>query len=891
MAWYHRLANLARARRLSRDLDREIAFHLAERVDELVAAGMSREEAERTARRRFGNPTALKERTRDVDVLGWLESILADLRYAVRALRRSPGFAAVAILSLGLGIGANTAIFSIVDAVMLRSLPVVRPQELLLVTMGGQRAHVTNPIWEQLRDRQEVFSGVFAIGDEDFDLAGGGEVRRVSGAWVSGAFFSTLGVPAAAGRLLAAADDVRGCPAIAVLGHDLWRNEYAGDPSVVGRPISLDGHPFTIVGVAAPGFFGVEVGRAVQVYAPLCAKTVLGGADVLEQRSYWYLRIVGRPKADVSVAALRGRLAALAPEVYAATVPPNWGVEGQRDYVKNTLDVVPASDLLSALRLRYRGALLALMGAVGLVLLIACANVANLLLARATVRQREIGVRLAIGAGRGRIVRQLLTESVLLAFLGAVVGLLFARWGIDALVGFFSGRTGPVSLDPAIDGRVLLFTTAVATATGILFGLAPAWRATRISPQAAMRANLGGLADGRTRLAIPKALVVAQVALSVVLVTAAGLLLGTLRTLATLDPGFTRDGVLLVAADLRKAQYPPERLAAVHRELLDRLRALPGVRSASAASLTPVSGSAWNNLIVVEGHEPANRDDALVYFNEVSEGYFATLRTPIVAGRDVGAVDRPGAPRVAVINREMARRFFGSASPLGRHFRERFGDEVGAPVEIVGVVENAKYESLRAEPEPIAYLALSQSEHPGANLNFAVRADAPLPTLLAGVTTTVAEVSPSISLEFRTLEEQVNGSLARERLLATLSGFFGALALLLATVGLYGTTSYSVARRHNEFGIRLALGAARSRVVRMVLGEVGRLVALGIVLGTLGALAASRVVASFLFGVSPTDPATFLLSAGLLVVVAIVAGLVPAWRVARLDPVAALRDE
>jgi predicted permease len=713
----------------------------------------------------------------------------------------------------------------------------------------------------------------------------------VAGAWVSGDFFSTLGVRPAAGRLIAGADDVRGCPAIAVLGHELWRDEHGGDPSVVGRPISLDGHPFTIVGVAPPGFFGVEVGRAVQVYAPLCAKTVLGGAEVLDQRSYWYLRLVGRPVEHLTTTALRGRLAALAPEIYAATLPPDWGAEGQREYLKGTLDVVPAAERLSALRLRYRGALLALLGAVGIVLLIACANVANLLLARATVRQREIGVRLAIGAGRGRLVRQLLTESVLLALLGATVGLLFARWGIDLLVGFFTARAGAVALDPAIDGRVLLFTTAVATATGILFGLAPAWRATRVSPQAAMRANVGGRADGGTRLAIPKALVVAQVALSVVLVAAAGLLLGTLRTLATLDPGFTREGVLLVATDLRKAQYPSERLAAVQRELLDRLRALPGVRSASASSLTPVSGSAWNNLIVVEGHEPASRDDALVFFNEVSDGYFETLRTPVVAGRDVGAVDRPGAPRVAVINREMARRFFGAASPLGRSFRERFGDQVGSPVQIVGVVENAKYESLREEPAPIAYLAMSQAEHPGPSLNFALRADGPPATLVPRVAAAIAELSPSISLEFRTLEDQIDASLARERLLATLTGFFGALALLLAMVGLYGTTSYSVARRHNEFGIRIALGAARSRVVRMVLGEVGRLALLGVALGTVGALAASRVVASFLFGVSPTDPATFAVAAGTLVVVALVAGIVPAWRVARLDPVTALRDE
>ena len=893
MAWYHRLANLVRSRRLSRDLDREISFHLAERVDELVAGGMSREEAERAARRRFGNPTALKERTRDVDVLGWLESVLADLRYAARALRRSPGFAAVAILSLGLGIGANTAIFGIVDAVMLRSLPVLRPQELLQVNFGAGRGDTfTNPLWEEIRDRQDVFDGIFAYSNQEFDLAAGGEARRTAGAFVGGAFFETLGVRPAAGRLLAAGDDVRGCPGVAVLGHGLWQSEYGADPGILGRSISLDGHPMTIVGVAAREFSGIEVGRATQLYVPLCAESILRGeGSALDERSHWFLAIVGRPKEGLTPAAVGARLTALSPEILAATLPADWDARGRDEYLGWRFDVQPASNGLSQLRLRYRDALVALMGAVGVVLLIACANVANLLLARATARQREIGVRFAIGAGRRRIVRQLLTESLLLSLLGAAVGVLFARWGSDLLVRLLSTRETAVWLDLAIDVRVLAFTTAVAMLTGILFGLAPAWRATRVSPQAAMRAHASAAGDGRTRLLVPKTLVVAQLALSVVLVAAAGLLVGSFRTLATLDAGFARDGVLLVEADMRNAGIPEDRLRDVQHRMLDELRTIPGVLAASASELTPVSGMGWNGPLQVEGLAASDFRERMVFFNAVSEDYFETMGTALLAGREIGPGDVAGAPRVAVVNRAMARKFFGDGNPVGRTFVEERPDGVRPPVEVVGVVEDAKYMTLREAPRPVAYLSLRQNAvmHPG--VYFELRTAGAPAGLVPRVVEVIGRQSPSVSLTFRTLADQVAASLARERLLATLSGAFGALALLLAMVGLYGTMSYSVARRSREFGIRIALGAVRPRLLRMVFGEVGRLALLGVALGALGALGASRIVESFLYGVSATDPLTLALAAATLVLVALVAGIVPAWRVARLDPVTALREE
>jgi putative ABC transport system permease protein len=893
MGWYHRLRNTTRSERLSSELDRELEFHLAERVDELVAGGMSEAEARREARLRFGNPVQQKERTRERDVLPWLESLAGDLRYATRSLRANPGFALVAILSLGLGIGANTAIFSLIDAVLLRPLPVSEPEELVQLTMEGGDTEFTNPLWEAIRDRQDVFSGVFAFAGKSFDLANGGEARPVAGSWVSGDFFNTLGVPAGAGRMLTPEDDYRGCPAVAVLGHDLWRASYGSDPAVVGRSVSLDGHPFEIVGVAAAGFFGAEVGRSAQVYAPLCSKALVepnGGG--LDERSYWYLYLMGRPRADLSAAELHARLAAISPAVFRETLPSDWDAEGQRNYLRNSLATDPAANGFSGIRFQYRPALLAMMGVVGLVLLIACANVANLLLARAATRQREVAIRLAIGAGRGRLIRQLLTESLLLALLGAAVGLLFATWASRLLVRFFSGRGEAVWLDLSVDGRILAFTLLVATGTAILFGLAPAWRATRVNPQAAMKANERGIAEGHSRLTVGKALVVGQIALSLVLVLVAGLLLGTFRELATLDPGFEPEGVLLVSVDLRKGGYAEEQLPAVKAEILARMRALPGVRSASASAITPVSGAGWNSGVSVEGYTPAGPKDAMIFLNAVSDDFFATLGTPLLAGRDIGEGDVAGGPAVAVINEATARKFFGGRSPVGETFELLQGpSEPAKPVQVVGLVRDAKYRSLREETTPIAYLPMTQDGTGPPSLDLELRAAGPARTLIPEVTASIGQFNRDLSLHYSTLSELVSGSLARERLLATLSGFFGALALLLAVVGLYGTMAYAVARRRNEIGIRIALGAARARVIRMVLGEVGRLVIAGVLLGAAVAAIATRWLGPFLFGVAASDPTTWTLSALTLAAAALTAGAFPAWRAAQMDPATSLREE
>ena len=894
MAWYTRLRNLLRGEQLSREIDREMAFHLAEKADELEAAGMSRRAAVREARRRFGNYGMQKERTRDADLFAWLESLAKDLRYATRTLRASPAFTGVAILSLALGIGANTAVFSLVDAVVLRALPVQHPEELVQVRQGegaDKFDYFTNPIWEQLRDRQDMFRGVFAFGNVDFNLVETGEQRLAHGQWVSGDYFSTLGVRALLGRPLTRADDYRGCPGIAAVSHGFWQTALGGDPDAIGRSILLDGHPIAVVGVIDPRFSGLDVGWRVQIFAPLCAQAVITGRNSLDQRSTWYLRVIGRPKVGLTEAQLNARLAALSPAVFENTLPPGWAASQKKQYLARSIGVRSSLDALSSLRKSYAHALGVLMAMVGVVLLIACANVANLMLARATARQREMAVRVALGAGRGRLVRQLFTESLLLSLSGATLGLLFARWGSRLLVTMISTSDSPVELDLALDPRLLAFTTAAAVATGILFGLAPAWRATRVDPQTAMKAQGRGVAEGHSRLSLGKLLVVAQVALSLILVSGAGLLLGTFRKLATLDTGFRTDDVLIVYTNLRGGRELHDDARLLSNGILDALRSVPGVRSASSSTLTPIGGSAWNDQVVVEGHTAASIDDELVYMNAVSDGYFATMSSNLVAGRDFGPRDTPTSPKVAVINETMAKRFFAGRSALGQTFRTRRGDGFSPPVEVVGIVRDAKYRTLREAPEPTAFYAANQDTSFGTYAAYELRTSGDPLAFAGAAKAAIARVAPRASLQLTTLQRQVSESLTRERLLATLSGFFGALALLLATIGLYGIMTYTVARRRNEIGIRIALGAARSRVIRLVLGEVGRMVALGLLLGVAGALAATRLVTSLLYGLNPNDAPTLVASAVLLAAVAVLAGYLPARRAARVDPVTALREE
>ncbi|MEP7346562.1 MAG: ABC transporter permease, partial [Gemmatimonadaceae bacterium] len=827
MAWYHRLINIARSNRLSRDIEREMEFHVAERVDELRASGMSETSARQLAQRQFGNPTAQREATRDMDLAEWLQSVVGDIRYALRALGRSPAFTAVAILSLGLGIGANTTIFTLIDTLVLRPLPVPHAEELVQVNMGSSSeggTEFTNPLWEQVRDRQDVFTTVTAFGEASFDLAHEGEARRISGWFVSGDYFTTFEVRSAVGRLFTRSDDPRGCPGLVVLSHRFWQREYSGARDVVGKSISLTGHPFEIIGVAQETFRGPDVGMEPDVYAPLCSEPIIARTrSSLDQRSSWWLRIIGRLKQDVGVRQANVRLASIAPASYAETRPGDWGAEEQKRYLTGTFRAFPAERGASQMRKRYSTVLFALMAGVALVLMIACANVANLLLSRASARQRELAIRLAIGAARTRLVRQLLTESLLLAVAGAAVGLLVAHWGTQALAGMLmsDGSSNNVSLDLALNGRVLGFTTALATLTVMIFGLVPAWRATKVSAQSAMKAQTREIVEGQSRWSMGKALVVGQIALSLVLVVAAGLFVGTFRNLGTVNPGFAPNGILLVTVDLQRTALPNDASRTMFASILDRARAIPDVVNASRAEITPVSGLAWNGRVVVKGLQPKSADDALTWFNEVSPDYFAAMETRLLTGRDFNASDVPGTGKVAIVNDAWARKFFGNDNPVGREFQTVLvGDEPNPPATIVGVVENAKYNSLREAVEPIAYFASSQNDKPGPVTNLVLRAQGDPAALIPSVAKAIKEIQSGITLDFMTLSRQLADSLQRERMLAVLSGLFGALALSLAMLGLYGVMAYAVARRRGELGVRIALGAGRTRLMRMILGEV-----------------------------------------------------------------------
>ena len=709
---------------------------------------------------------------------------------------------------------------------------------------------------------------------------------------MSGSFFPVLGARTLAGRLLTRSDDNRGCPAVAVVSSGFAAREYGAAEGALGRSVSLDGHPFVIVGVTEPSFYGVDVGSRIQVYAPICSRAIVqGSARILDGRSTWWLQLMGRPRNHYAPVQVNARLTAASRAINTATLPADWPADIQAEYLRTTLGAEPAPTGYSVLRDRYSMALFALLVVVGVVLMIACANVAHLLLARAAARQREMALRLALGAGRGRLIRQLLTESVLLALVGSTFGAVFARWASGAVVGLLSSRHNQIWLDLGLDLRVLGFTIGVALLTGVLFGLVPAWRATRAAPQAELQAQGRAATAGPGRFAITRGLVVGQVALSLVLLIAAGLLLRSFEKLVTLDPGFRREGVLLVSMDAANTGYPKEQLHTVYRDMLERLRALPGVRSASASLLTPISGMGWNGDIVADGFVPKSERDGIVWFNGVTDAYFATLQTRRIAGRDFGAQDVAEWTPVAIVNESLARKVFGAANPMGKVFRTRDGRGLGVPTEVVGVVQDAKYTRLNETETATAYMPMPQVELWGSGMNFELRADGDPMALVPAVRRLAGDVNRVISLDFTTLSEQVAASLARPRLLAMLSAFFGALALLLATVGLYGTVAYSVARRQSEIGIRVALGADGSRVVRMIMGEVGRLMVGGAALGTMIALAATRLLRSFLYGLTATDPATIVLAVASLAAVALAAGAVPAWRAARLDPMTALREE
>ena len=895
-----RLRRFFRRARWDEERARELDAYLAEEIDDNLARGMTPDQARAAAHRKLGNATRIREEIYTMNSLGFIETLWQDLRYGARLLRRNPTFAAVAILTLALGTGANTAIFQLVDAVRLRTLPVSHPEELAEVRIvkapngrtgqfQGRWPMLSYPLYLKIKEQQQVFTDVIAWGSTTFDLAQGGEERPAQALWVSGNFFTVLGVRPAAGRLLAPPDDVKGCAPGVVLGHPFWNREYGGDPSVVGRTILLDGHRFDIIGVASSEFYGVDVGRAFDVAVPICAEPIIRGANTgLARGDHWFLGGLGRLKSGMTVEQAGAHLAGLSKGILAATVSDRYTAGDAKAYVEMEIGARPASGGISGLRRNYGDSLNILLGVTALVLLIACANLANLMLARATAREREMAVRLAIGASRRRIVRQLLSESLLIAAIGAAGGVIAAQWFSRSLVAFLSSSDSPLFIDLGLDWRVFAFTSAVAVAACLLFGLTPAIRATSTPPAATMKAGSRGMTDGRERFGVRRALVVLQVALSLVLVVGALLFARSLRNLTSMDPGFRQDGVLTASLDLRKANIPEDTRAATKARIIERVRAIPGVVVAAQMFTTPVSGNFWNNRVVIGGVAQKEMSN----FNSVGPGYFQALGIGIVTGRDFDARDTPQSPKVAIVTEAFVRNYLGGRDPIGQSF------QIDGPVgeerpfyQIVGVARDTKYSDLREPFMPLAHVAATQDANQAPFFQIVVRAETSPAAVTAATTRAIAEINPAITIQYQAVRTQVQQSLLRERLMAALSGFFGGLAVLIATIGLYGVMTYMVARRRIEIGVRMALGADRGTVVRMIVRESAVLLGIGLVIGAGLSVFAARTADTFLYGLKPNDPATIALAMAGLAAVSLLASWVPARRASRLAPTVALREE
>ena len=832
-----------------------------------------------------------------------MTGIWQDLQFGVRVLRKNMGFTAVAVLSLALGIGANTAIFQLLNAVRLKTLPVPNPHELAQVrlrlsdvqlTRGAKQSRypaVTNPLWEKIKDHQQGFSGIAAWGVGGFNLAQGGEVRPARALWVSGSFFNVLGVQPAMGRLLTTADDQRGCSAPGVvISHPFWQREFGGAPDAVGRTINLSDRQFQIIGITPPSFTGLEIGSSFDVALPICADAVVSGKNNrLDSGTTWWLMVTGRLKPGWTVEQASAQLSAISPSLFKETLSPNYPSASVNHYLNSQFEVAGGASGYSTLRENYERPLWVLLAIAGLVLLITCANLANLLLARATTREREIAVRQAVGASRPRIARQLLIEALLLAVSGTALGAVLAQALSRFLVALIGTTREIVFLDVAPDSRVLGFAAGVAALTCIFFGLAPALRATSINPGDALKAAGRGLTASRSRFSLRRALVVVQVALSLMLVASALLFSRSLSRLLTLDTGFNQENLLTTRVGFDRLKIAPENRLRFRDELLQKLRAVPGVVSATDIDTVPLTGGGRGNNVWLEGRDPNSSINCS--FNRVGADYFKTLQVPLVAGRPFDQTDVPSSPKKVIINHTLAQQLKETNLLGHRLVVEATPFEPETAYEIVGVTADAKFEDLREESLPVVYLASTQDAAPSAARQFLIRSNVPPADMTASLTRTLMEFNSGLDLSFQGFRFMVQESLLRERLMAILSGMFGGLALLLASIGLYGLLSYGVASRTNEIGIRMTLGASTRSVLSLVLREAIILVLIGIAAGIPLVLLVSRFASTLLFQLSPRDPVSLLIAGLVLLFVALLAGYIPARRATKVDPLVALRYE
>jgi predicted permease len=820
-----------------------------------------------------------------------MDTLLYDLRHAARKLAKSPGFTAVAVLSLGLGIGANATIFSFLNAIFLRPLPVEDPDRVVAVFTsdfsGPLYGGSSYPDYLDFRTKTDAFAGLAAYTVAPMSLSEGSQTDRVFGELVTANYFAVAGLQASRGRTFRPAEDESpaATPAL-VVSDGFWRRRFAADPAVVGKGVTLNGHPFTVVGIAPPGFTGMMRGLAVDVWVPMTMAGAIPSSDRLDGRGNRFLFLLGRLKPGVTAEAAQARLAVLAAGLQ-RTYPDNWTDVKEKCRV---ITVVPESRarLFPAVRGAVLGFLGLLLSVVGLVLLMACTNVAGLLLARATARRREIAVRLSLGASRGRIIRQLLTESLVLSLLAAILGIVVASWATDLLVALRPPVPIPVALDLRLDLRVLGFTLLVSILTGLVFGLAPALQASRPELLPALKDGSAAGERAASRWSPRRVLVVAQMAMSLVLLMGAALFLQSLGNAHRIDLGFDRANLLLLSLDVRLNGYDEPRGRLLYEQLLERAKGLPAVRSASLATEVPLGLGGTRRGIWVEGYEARSGEDMGVHTNTVGPDYFRTMGIRLVRGRDFAASDTGGRPGVVVVNEAFARRYWPDQDPIGRHVR--LGDASGAPAQVVGVVQDGKYVTLGEDPKPFFYVPFLQRYESGATLHVRTAGD---PRGLAeAMRREVRALDPSLPVfDEKTMTDHLGVSLLPARLAASVLGLFGVVASILAAVGIYGVMDQAVRQRTRELGVRVALGARPADLLSMVLGQSMRVAVAGLAIGLLAALGLSRLVASLLYGIGATDPATFVAIPALLAAVAMLASYVPARWAMKVDPMVALRHE
>jgi predicted permease len=894
-----RLWVLTHRRQFDAELEEEVRLHLLHREEDQLRAGLGTVPARQRALRHFGNEMLVREKSHMEWGWQWLEQLVQDVNYGLRAMWHSPGITLVALLSLALGIGANTAIFSLMDAVMLRSLPVKDPGQLVLIGDGSDccvsdyfpdRILYSYPFYREMQKKNDVFSNFAAVfslmSRVHGSVEGRTETEPINVQLVSGTYFSTLGMQAIAGRVLSDEDDrTRDGNPVAVASYRWWTHSLARDPLVLNKKVKIGSTIFTIVGVAPQEFFGTKVGESPDLWVPLSMQRELPPFfDGYNDNFIESLYLIARLKSGVSMEQADANANLLYQQILLGFPDSPLSQENLAKLKNTHIDLTPLATGLSDLRTHFSEPLRILMGIVGVVLLIACANIANLLLARSTARAQELAVRQALGAGRARLIRQLLTESLVLALAGAALGLVFQSGASRLLLHLVSGGS-ELQLDVSMNTGLLLFTLAITLVTAALFGTIPSLSATRLRLAGSLRRGRGPAAGG-ARSPLARTLVISQIGFSLVLLVAAGLFLHSLMNLTSVDTGFNRDHVLRLQTDATSAGYEEgtARLTQLYRQIEERVRALPSV-SAAGCSLFTFNEGSWNNPVSVPGYVSAasQRD---VHHNVVGPDYFAAMGIPLLAGRTFGLQDTATSMKVAVVSETMARTMFPQGSPIGHHY-DRGSDK---DIEVIGVVKDVKVNGLQEDPQPVDYYPYTQ--HPRYLNDVDVRYTGNLDAVASAVRRAIHDLDPHLPISnVTTLDEQVDRSIADQRLLAQLSGFFGLVAVFLSCIGIYGVMSYVVTRRTNEIGVRMALGARRTGVLWMVLREILMMAWSGIAIGITVALATDRLFSNMLFGIKPADPLTFVSAIILLLAVATMAGFLPARRASRVDPMVALRYE